>query len=129
MATEIDAKVASLLDSTLVAFNKGSRAGVKENDLIVLWRTADLTDPDTDDPLGKLKMEALRLSVVHVQDTLCVGQITSKAEVEGLTTGIVLGGWEQKKRATNNLRDADGRNLILVSRGDEATIYIELVEV
>ena len=124
MAAEIAAKVASVLDSTLVAFNKGSHVGVKEKDLIVLWRTADLTDPDTNDPLGKLKMEALRLSVVHVQEALCVGQITSTAETDGITGGIVIGSWEQKKRATDKPGIADSKNLILVRRGDEATIYI-----
>jgi hypothetical protein len=123
VAVEIAAKVASLLDSTLIAFNRGSNLGVKINDTVVLWRTADLTDPDTSEPLGKLKMESLRLSVVHVQETLCVAQITSPAESEGLTTGLVLGGWQQKKRATANSATADGRNLILVRVADEATIY------
>jgi hypothetical protein len=123
VAAEVDAKVASLLDATLIAFNRGARVGVKEKDLVVIWRTADLSDPDTGESLGKLKMEALRLSVVHVQDNLCVGQVTSPVETEGITTGIVLGGWEKKKRATYNDAAADGRNLILVRVGDEATIY------
>jgi hypothetical protein len=125
MAVEVAIKVASLLEATLIAFNKGSDAGIKEKDLIVLWRTADLSDPDTGQSLGKLRMESLRLSVVHVQEHLCVGQITSPAETAGLSTGLVLGAWEQKKRATRNSGDADGKNLILVRVGDEATVYID----
>jgi hypothetical protein len=124
VTVEIAAKVASLLDATLIAFNRGSSYGVKEKDLVVLWRTADLFDPDTGESIGKLKMEALRLSVAHVQENLCVGRITSSVETEGISTGLVLGAWEKRKRATDSSAAADGRNIILVHAGDEATIYI-----
>jgi hypothetical protein len=124
VAIVIEGKVASRLDATLIAFNKGANDGVKIKNKIVLWRTADLFDPDTDLPLGKLKMEALSLSVVHVQETLCVAEITSEAESDGRLSGMVLGAWEKKKRATSDSDAADGRNLILVRSGDEATIYI-----
>lgn len=119
---EIPAKVASLLDSSLVAFNVGSVDGVKVNDKVTLWRTADLTDPDTQQSLGKLKMELLRLVVVHVQDALCVAQITSPAEGNG-PFGIVTAGWEKHKSATDRRQVLDDVNTVEVHRGDEATVY------
>lgn len=119
---EISAKVASLLDSSLVAFNVGEKAGVKVDDKVTLWRTADLTDPDTSQPIGKLKMELLRLVIVHVQDSLCVAEITSPAESTN-PFGVVGGGWEKRKQASSWVNHLDDRNVIEVHRGDEATIY------
>jgi len=121
--TELTAKVASVLDQTMMALNKGSQAGVGINDKVILWRTADLTDPDSREKLGRLKMESLRLAVVHVQETLCVAQITTPVEGEGTRLGLIVGGWEKRKRATTLSGDADGQNVILVHIGDEATIY------
>lgn len=122
--TEIAAKVAAILDSNLVAFNAGDRSGVEVGNKVTIWRSMALIDPDSKGPLGDLRMRTLGLEIVHVQDTLSVGQVTDLAESDQVYA-VTVTGWQRRKRITQEPTEAD-INTVLVRIGDEATIAVYL---
>jgi hypothetical protein len=120
---EIQAKVAMVIDSSLLAFNAGSDRGVAEGDIVTLWQEVDIYDPD--DPskvLGGIKLGKLSLKVRHVQESLSVAYVTDPIESDEPVN--ILAAWQRRKRITSSTNESDV-NKIYVKVGEEATIYHE----
>lgn len=72
---DITSKIAQLITATQVAFNAGSKKGVKVGDYVTLYRTVDLEDPETKEPLGTVRVPRLLLRVNLVQEKFCVAEV------------------------------------------------------
>ena len=119
----IQAKVAAVLDSMLIALNVGSNEGVRRGDKVTLWLSKSLINPDTGAPLGDLRMPRANLRVVHVQDTLSVAEVIDPAQSQGVLLGNVSSEWRRRKQVTSNSREADA-DTVFVEVGDDATISV-----
>jgi hypothetical protein len=67
---DIEAKVAMVLDEYRVALNKGSSDGVTSGARVTLWRIVEIKDPDTDELLDTVRLDAARLEVAEVTPTV-----------------------------------------------------------
>lgn len=72
---EISAKIATVLNDQMMAVNVGSDEGVDEGDSVILWETVTVTDPDTHEPLGDVRLKKLSMMVVSVQPKLAVATV------------------------------------------------------
>ena len=120
---EIEAKIAALLSDTKLAVNVGSLSGVAKGDDVVIFETVSVTDPDTDEPLGEVKLVQLRLRIEDVQERLAVAVVpTENASLSRLITQIGPPG--PIARLTENPFDTDNSR-ILVDRGQSVVVVLK----
>ncbi len=68
----INAKVAAIIDDTILVLNAGSRDGVLEGMVFMIFAEHQaVEDPDSGEPLGQWEMVKARVVVTHVQDRMC----------------------------------------------------------
>ena len=68
----ITGKVAAIIDDTTLVLNLGSRNGVQEGMVFVVFAEyQEIQDPDSGEALGKWEMVKARVVVDHVQDRMC----------------------------------------------------------
>jgi hypothetical protein len=124
---DVRAKVAAIIDSSMVAFNVGSNKGVSSGDLVRLWRIIDIPDPDSKKPLGRINVAKLKLVVNHVQENLCVAYVDDAIESvsgSGIFTGVAVDQWQRRKKVTDDPSAADV-NTVLVRIGDAASVTVK----
>lgn len=82
MAESRNAKVVKILNQFEVVINRGSEAGVSENDVFLVYALGEeVKDPDTGESLGKLEIVRGRAKVTHVQETMAtLRSIETKSE-------------------------------------------------
>jgi hypothetical protein len=114
---EVEAKVAEVLDAARVALNIGRYAGVEKGQNVTLWRLVEVTDPDTGDVLGAVRLDKLRMIVEDVYDRFCIASVRRQSNL----AGTVMFGATKKIRIGPG--DADDQ-YVAVSVGDEATVYL-----
>jgi Flagellar assembly protein T, C-terminal domain len=117
IVAEVEAKVAGVLDSSRIALNAGSEQGVSEGDSVTLWRSVEVTDPDTNEGLGVVRLDKLRLVVGEVQPRLCVAAIRLQTNFGAMA---IFG--PSKKISTG--RKTQSEDSVTVNPGDAATIYL-----
>jgi hypothetical protein len=68
----INAKVAAIIDDTILVLNAGSRDGVLEGMVFMIFAEHQaVEDPDSGEPLGQWEMVKARVVVTHVQERMC----------------------------------------------------------
>jgi hypothetical protein len=72
----IEGKVARVLSGRQIIINRGSEQGVQVGMRFAVLdlRAADVRDPDTNEPLGSLFFEKVRVEVVQVEPKLALAQ-------------------------------------------------------
>lgn len=118
MSIEIEAKVATILDSRRLAINAGSLAGVTQGSDVVVWRVVDVRDPDSGSVLDSVRLDALRLNVVEVKPRICVAVIPA-------ASALAAFGLDKPMRRIGSTGD---ERAVEVSVGDPVTIYVGDVE-
>jgi hypothetical protein len=72
----IEGKVAAILNARELVINRGSKHGVQEGmTFAVLDNTgASIKDPDTNEEIGSVLRDKIRVKIVQVKDSLSVGR-------------------------------------------------------
>lgn len=71
----IEGKVAKILNDRELVINRGSTDGVQlDTRFKVVEDSEPILDPDTQEPLGSVEREKVRIKVVHVQESLAIGR-------------------------------------------------------
>jgi len=118
---ELSAKVATVLDEEQIVLNVGAVDGVSVGDRVDLWNVVSVTDPDTGGKLGVVRTQKIRLEAREVQEHLTVARVYAPAFNFG---SLIFQGSPTK---TINTPGRDN-NSVSVTRGEEATVYVQSVE-
>ena len=127
--TGIRGQVAAVINERELAFNRGSDHGVEVGmRFAVVSEFFDIKDPETEDPIGSVKRQKVRVKVVHVQERLSVART-----YETYTSGGRLGSlfaWsraiEEPATKVRTLRSGDAQTYELI---DPSQSYIEVGDV
>ena len=89
----IRGSVARVLSSREVAINRGSDHGVEVGMIfkILSQKGSQITDPDTDEELGSVELEKIRVKVTDVQERIAVASTYRSHKVNVGGTGIGFG--------------------------------------
>ena len=83
MAKQFQAKVAKLLTPTRLAINAGRDKGVTVGDVVTMFRTEVIQDPDTQEELDRIQLEKLQLVVDDVREKISIARVTSRRNPPG----------------------------------------------
>jgi hypothetical protein len=122
----IRAKVAEILTDYQLALNVGRLKGVERGATVTIYRTVEISDPDTHEPLGQVTVPKLTLRVVDVQELLCVAEVTERvgADDTSLNVGFILtSAWKPLKRIATS-KGFDDSSSIWIQAGDAAVIQL-----
>jgi hypothetical protein len=72
----IEGKVAAVIPPFDIALNVGSREGVEEGSIALVYFVVEIKDPDTTEKLGAVQYIRGRFRVSLLSDTYCVATIT-----------------------------------------------------
>ncbi|WP_328466754.1 hypothetical protein OHA21_47125 [Actinoplanes sp. NBC_00393] len=117
---KLNAKVARILTHHMIALNMGSDSGVAVGASAKLLQINEIKDPDSGEILGIVRVPILNFRVTHVQPKLSVATVTDYQDQKG---SVTFSG-RRLKEITDDFTDA-GRNLILVTVGDQVQIEVE----
>ena len=71
----IEGKVAKILNNRELVINRGSNDGVEFGmKFKIVEENEEILDPDTQESLGSIVREKIRVKIVHVQPSLSIGQ-------------------------------------------------------
>src|SRR5688500_16708652 len=103
------AKVAHVLSEHEVVFNAGSERGVKRGDIVKLYREIEVVDPDTEEPLGKVRRPLISLRVAQVEKKFCVGATYEREQnVRGISAmALSLGSPPSRWKVTTDRSKVD----------------------
>lgn len=73
--SELNAKVASILNDRRLAINAGSEHGVSVGDAVNFWDVISVRDPDTKETLGKVRQPRMTMVVEEVQERFAVAGV------------------------------------------------------
>lgn len=118
MARELKAKVARVLSDRSIAINVGEEAGVELGDTVLVWRSVEVRDPDTNGILGTVRLENLRLEVSEVHEYF------SLARVRAAGINPLQSMFKPSKVIVSSDRALDLEQVRL-NAGDEVTVLIE----
>lgn len=120
----IGAKVAAVISDAEVAVNVGSLQGVQVDDVVVVMKTIEVTDPDTSMALGAVTRPKLRLRVIQVQPEMSVAKsIEPIQEVDTRTFVSTLASARRTKRITEDWKAAT-TDVVFIRRGDAAVVEL-----
>lgn len=118
---DVTAKLANIIDARQLAFNAGTNVGIGIGTTAQMYRTVEISDPDTNEPLGTIRIPKLGLRVNFVQEKFCIAEVTDLATEEGdsYSSSIFAG----RKKVTN-IRGAARSDTVYVEIGEEAKFSI-----
>jgi hypothetical protein len=121
-AITITAKVAQIVSPREVAFNVGIDDGVNKGDSVTLYRTVEITDPDSGEFLGSVRVPRLNLRISLVNEKFCVGSVTDT--VSDNIYGVLTFGQNNTKKVSASpvSLDGDSNTTVVVTIGEEAVI-------
>lgn len=120
---EVHAKLAQIVSDTQLAFNAGQRDGISNGDTVVLYRTVEVTDPDSNELLGSVSVPKLRLRVNFVDEKFCVAYVTNPEPV-GLG-GLVFSGFTNTTlKVREGIQNFGESGVVSVQIGEEAVITL-----
>lgn len=104
-----DAKVAAVNGSTELVLNRGINSGVEEGDTfaILASETSDVPDPDTGEPLGRLREVLAVVKVVEVGTRFCVARTFRNRSVR-ISTGLGVSSMFQPPKYETRLETVSG---------------------
>lgn len=119
----IEAKVATVISDNEIAVNVGAAAGVREDDIAVVQRSTEVTDPVTNARLGTVKRPAIRMRVVEVHERLAVARVVEPARTIFALFDTALGATPRPalQRITTDPA-GEGPDIVLVQRGFDVVI-------
>lgn len=126
---QVDAKVASVLSSSRLAFNVGEKDRVAEGDRVFVMRIERVTDPDSKETLGFVNLVHLRLAVSEVQERFCVADVTELADGEEESVFTALQAFRPSRRkriARRGHPDDDDPDAVPVHVGQQAIIILRV---
>lgn len=119
----ITAKVAQIVSTREVAFNVGFDDGVRKGDSVTLYRKVEITDPDSGEFLGSVRVPRLNLSVSLVEKKFCLGYVTDLISENNLYGTLTFGQNNTKKVSESAVGlGADSNTTVVVKIGEEAVI-------
>ncbi|MFJ8792711.1 FlgT C-terminal domain-containing protein [Streptomyces sp. NPDC102462] len=123
--SEINAKLAALVDDSRIAINAGSNKGVAEGDEVVLFRTVEVTDPDTGESLGSVDVRKLALEIELVREKMSVAIVTDIFVGDNEPTDFMstLLKPKRRKRVAFNVPRGDKRTVQVVV-GERAVVHL-----
>lgn len=82
----IQGKVARILSNQKLVFNRGHEYGIEVGDIYAVLRSEPeaILDPDTDEVIGEVDIEKLRVKVVEVQEKISIATTFRKNTVGGI---------------------------------------------
>jgi hypothetical protein len=113
------AKVAHVVPPYEIAFNVGTKDGVKEGDIAVIFNHITIQDPDSGDLLGTIKRPLVTLQIVEVSEQLCVGETTESVYRPDDTTFLMR--VRRRQRVTPSSAERNWVT-VYVQIGEEAEI-------
>jgi hypothetical protein len=114
-------KVATFISETELAFNVGSKAGVKADDVVTLFERVEIKDPDSKKVLGAVRVPRLTLKVNIVREEFGTCVVTDREPMNSFADAARIRGL--KKIVQRNLLSDDvPANSVEVSVGDEVVI-------
>ncbi len=116
MARELAAKVARVLSDKSIAINVGEEAGVEVGDSVIVWRNVEVRDPDTDEVLGNVRLENLRLEVSEVHPHFSLARVQS-----GFNP---LGSMFRPSKVIVSSERALDLEEVRLKAGDEVTVFV-----
>jgi len=121
---EVEAKVATVLSDYEVALTAGRGEGVEEGQKVVISRRVDVTDPDTNEPLGSVLVPKLRMEIRSVQGKLSVAHVVERAPSHDPVSNVLsLRNQQPLVRITTNSHD-ERTGVVFVGPGALARIQI-----
>lgn len=112
----VEARVATVLTDYKVALNVGKASGVEVGDAVVLWNVVTVTDPDTAEELGTVRLEKMRMELVEIHDKFCIAEV-----LRGSDSALgAMFATRRRIRATGTKSEG-----VPVARGEIASIYID----
>ena len=123
VASAVEGKVAEVLNDREVVINRGEDHGVTTGTRFKLMETLRIKDPDTQNIIGEITREKLRLRVVQLEQSMSIASTyeTYKIRDKPLVGFPELLRTEVKRIRTRN----DSSDAVLVEIGDTA---IELTD-
>ena len=118
---DVTAKIANVVDSRQLAFNAGSSAGIRIGTTARMYREIQITDPDTQEPLGSVLVPKLSLRVNFVEEKFCIAEVTDLVDTGG---NPALSIFVERVRVTTN-RGLARSDTVFVEIGEEATFHVE----
>ncbi|HYS34135.1 MAG TPA: FlgT C-terminal domain-containing protein [Pseudonocardiaceae bacterium] len=117
----LEAKIADLLSETSLVLNVGSSRGVKQGNRVIVWEDRSISDPETGEPLGTVRVTLATAAVIEVQEKLCVAESVR----EKLTANRIIFGESARPmyRFTTGPTIGDGQ--IHVEIGQPVTVLID----
>ncbi len=121
----VEGKLATLVDEIRVAINRGSASGAQEGDVVTLFRTVQVDDPETGESLGSVDVKKLTLEVETVREKMCVAVVVDLFYADGESNDFVSSILRPKrrKRVAYEVKKGD-RRTVQVEVGEKATIDI-----
>ena len=113
MTIELAAKVANILDSRRVSLNVGKTDGVSQGDRVMLWRTVEVTDPDSNEVLGSVRLEKLALEIESVEPRFAVATVARSSDA-----------WAFLLSSRRRISTRESEDSITIYPGEEVTVYL-----
>lgn len=80
--TEIEGKVAKIIDVYTVVINRGKEDGVEDDMRFIIYEKGDeIIDPDTDESLGVFEYIKMKVKIVNVNDKISTAKSDEKYQV------------------------------------------------
>lgn len=116
---DVTAKLATVIDPGQLAFNAGSREGIRVGTIANMYRTVEVTDPVTNEPLGAVRVPKLGLRVNFVEEKFCVAEVTDTVNNDLTAVGTLFA---TRKKVTTT-RGAARSDTVFVEIGETATFH------
>ena len=113
MTIELAAKVANILDSRRVSLNVGKTDGVSQGNRVMLWRTVEVTDPDSNEVLGSVRLEKLALEIESVEPRFAVATVARSSDA-----------WAFLLSSRRRISTRESEDSITIYPGEEVTVYL-----
>lgn len=117
-----DAKIAKVLSAHELAINVGADKQVTEGSIVTVMDVVEIKDPDTDEKLGSVRLNRLRLTVRLVGDRFAVARVID-------TSGPSASGRPMLKRIVTGvdaiLGIGGGASGVTVAVGDLCSVEIK----
>ncbi|MEU6563333.1 hypothetical protein [Nocardia nova] len=100
-------RVARVLSGRRLVINRGSDHGVGEDQVYAVMSPEGevITDPDTEEVIGVVPVEKIRVRITEVQPRLAIGQTFRKVMVGGANIGGLFGPAREEVEAINSPTD------------------------
>jgi hypothetical protein len=86
-----------------------------------MYREVQITDPDTQEPLGSVLVPKLSLQVNFVEEKFCVAEVTDLADTGGNPAFSIF----VARMKVTTIRGLARSDTVLVEIGEEATFHVE----